>query len=249
MKDSIKFLTKVPESIPQNVFDDVIRRRTHEQAAFLPSRLLDIKDTQSDRSLAEIYADEFSAERQRASGGSEKIPEIDSKLQKEHDSISSIFDELCSKLDALSNARFTPKPAQTVITTISNLPSISLESALPTAASASSLLAPEEIYHPLSHRDGVAIAKNEMTPSQKKAARVKVRKARAETLKSIQKYGGVTSSVKNQKDRAMSGLIGKRGVTVVGKGKATKSALTGKERKLDKEDTGSSKASGVSFKL
>ena len=157
------------------------------------------------------------------------MPAVDAKLQKEHDSIKSIFEDLCFKLDALSNAHFTPKAAQTSITTISNLPSISLESALPTAVSTSTLLAPEEVYAP--EQRGALTSRAEMTPSQKKAARVKARKARQTTLKSIQKYGGKTSSVKQAKERAMNGLVGKRGVTVLGKGKAAKSALTGKARR------------------
>lgn len=238
------------DAFTQEQFDDVVRRQAHEPAAFLPSRLLDIKDTQSDRSLAEIYADEFSAERTRAEGGTGPVPEVDAKLQKEHESIQSIFDEVCSKLDALSNARFTPKPAQTVITTVSNLPSISLESALPTAQSTSTLLAPEEVYAPAQR--GPLTNKSELTPSQKKAARSKARKARAVNMKSIQKYGGnPTTSVKTQKERAMNSLIGKRGVTVLGKGKAAKSALTGKDRKGGKQSNTGSNAvgSGVSFKL
>ena len=206
-----------------------MRRRKHEPTAYLPSRLLDIKDTQSERSLAEIYADEFSAERARADGEAGPVPDIDAKLQKEHDSISSIFDEVCSKLDALSNARFTPKAAQTQITTISNLPSISMESALPTAASSSTLLAPEEVYAPA--QKGTLTSKAELTPSQKKAARQKARKEKQVTMESIKKYGGQTGNTKKAKERAMNSLIGKRGVTVIGKGKAAKSALTGKDRK------------------
>jgi U3 small nucleolar RNA-associated protein MPP10 len=194
--------------------------------------------------LADIYADEFSAERARAAGEPGKIPEIDSKLQKEHDLLSTIFDEVCNKLDALSNAHFTPKQAQTTITTVSNLPSISLESALPTASSTATLLAPEEVYAPTQAQ---LVAKSEMTPSQKKAARVKARKARQTTQKSIQKYGG--GSAKNQKERAMNSLIGKRGVTVVGKGKAAKSALTGKDRKSRGAAQEAPQHSGTALKL
>jgi hypothetical protein len=70
-----------------------------------------------------------------------------------------------------------------------------------------------------------------MTPSQKKAARQKARKAKEVTMASIKKYGGATGNTKKAKERAMNSLIGKRGVTVIGKGKAAKSALTGRDRK------------------
>lgn len=245
-------LTVIFPRFLQEQYDDVIRRRVNEPAAYIPSKLLELKDTPSDKSLAEIYADEFAAERARATGEAAATPEVDSKLKKEHDLISSIFDEVCNKLDALSNARFTPKAAQTAITTVSNLPSIAMESSLPTAASSSTLLAPEEVYAP--SQNGSLVSKSEMTPSQKKAARTKARKARMQTLKSIHKYGGSTSSVKKQKERAMDSLIGKRGVTVVGKGKAAKSALTGKDRKgrangLSEAGTSGSGITGSILKL
>lgn len=223
-----------------------MRKRPVESAAYLPSRLLDIKDTQSDRSLAEIYADEFSAERSKANGEGQPVAEVDAKLQKEHDSIKAIFDDVCSKLDALSNAHFTPKAVQTSITTIPNLPSLSMESPTPTATSASTLLAPEEVYAPA--QKGTLTSKSEMTPSQKKAARAKNRKMRAKTMESIQKYGGATSSTKKAKDRAMNSLVGKRGVTVIGKGKAAKSALTGKDRS-NGQVNGTAPGSAASYKL
>lgn len=182
------------------------------------------------------------------------VPDVDAKLQKEHDLISSIFDDVCGKLDALSNARFTPKAAQTQITTISNLPSISMESAIPTSAAAgSTLLAPEEVYAPA--QNGTLTSKAEMTPSQKKSARQKARKQKEITMNSIKKYGGSTGGTRQAKERAMNSLIGKRGVTVIGKGKAAKSALTGKDRKQKRGGSGRSEvgdsghASANAFKL
>lgn len=236
----------IKKRILDDQFDDVVRRRPIEQAAYLPSRLLDVKTTKEDRSLAEIYADEFASERRAAAGEKGEVPEVDAKLEKEHESIRTIFDELCGKLDALSNARFTPKAASTTITTLLNAPSISLESALPTAQSTATLLAPEEVYAP----SGPLVSKAEMTPAQKRAERGKVRKARAVTQKAIEKYGGgkKKESKQMQKDRAMNSLIGKRGVTVVGKGKAAKSALTGKERK-DRGPPASDSQSGKALKL
>lgn len=231
----------------QDNFDDVVRKSITEAAAYIPSRLLDIKDTQNERSLADIYADEFAAERRRAAGEEAETPEIDAKLAKEHESIRTIFDDICGKLDALSNAHFTPQVAQTTITTLSNAPSISFESAMPSAMSAASALAPEEIYAP--EQRGTLTAKSEMTPSQKKAARAKARKSRMQTQKVLDKYGGKSRNNKQSKERAMNSLIGKRGVTVVGKGKAAKSALTGGERRTRGAGPDTTGMSGAKFKL
>lgn len=231
----------------QDQFDDVIRKSAVEAAAYIPSRLLDIKDTQNERSLADIYADEFSAERRRNAGESAEVPEIDAKLAKEHESIKLIFEDVCGKLDSLSNAHFTPKAAQTTITTVSNTPTISLESAMPTSMSASSALAPEEVYAPAQR--GTLTSKSEMTPSQKKSARAKARKDKMQAKKVIDKYGGKRKQDKQSKERAMNSLIGKRGVTVVGKGKAAKSALTGKERRGSQAVPDTTNLSGAKFKL
>jgi U3 small nucleolar RNA-associated protein MPP10 len=72
---------------------------------------LELSGAQSSKSLAEIYEDEFSAERQRAEG-QEVVHEKDAKLEKEHEEIRRLFDDVCGKLDALSNAHFTPKPVR-----------------------------------------------------------------------------------------------------------------------------------------
>lgn len=118
---------------------------------------------------------------------------------------------------------------------------------MPAAMSAASGLAPEEVYVP-EHR-GTLTAKSEMTPSQKKAARAKNRKARMQTQKVIDKYSSKSRNDKQAKERAMNSLIGKRGVTVVGKGKAAKSALTGQDRRERGSGPDTSGMSGAKFKL
>ena len=118
---------------------------------------------------------------------------------------------------------------------------------MPLSMSTSSGLAPEEIYAP--EQNGTLTAKSEMTPSQKKAARAKARKARMQTQKVIDKYGGKSRNDKQAKERAMNSLIGKRGVTVVGKGKAAKSALTGQERRVRGSGPDTTGMSGAKFKL
>lgn len=44
-----------------------------------------------------------------AAGGAAPIDDRDGRLQKEHDEIEKAWNEICYKLDALSNANFTPK--------------------------------------------------------------------------------------------------------------------------------------------
>lgn len=72
---------------------------------FLPSRLFEIEDQQSAKSLAQIYEDEY----QTAAAGGKKRDARDEKLSKDHEEIESLWGDICYKLDALSSAHFVPK--------------------------------------------------------------------------------------------------------------------------------------------
>ena len=90
-----------------NNYDDVVRRRPLDEKPFLPSQLIHLQDTKSLQSLAEIYEDEYSAVQNGRIAGEDR----DSKLKKEHGEIEKQWEKICAKLDALSNAHFTPKQA------------------------------------------------------------------------------------------------------------------------------------------
>lgn len=84
-------------------FDDVIRQRPMDAKAFLPSDVIELQDSQSKKSLADLYADDYAAA--SSSGGKPQS----SKLAKEHEELEKSWGEISYKLDALSNAHFTPK--------------------------------------------------------------------------------------------------------------------------------------------
>lgn len=86
-------------------FDDVVRRRPMDDKPFLPSRLFDLQDTKSAQSLAQIYEDEYTAIQRGGFSGDDR----DGKLNQEHDEIEKMWENICSKLDALCNAHFTPR--------------------------------------------------------------------------------------------------------------------------------------------
>ena len=95
----------------QHNFDDVVRQRAIDPNAFLPSRFMEIQDVKSNKSLAEIYEEDYNTAKEKAAGR-EVTHELDKDLEKKHDEIEELFEELSGKLDALSNARFTPKPVR-----------------------------------------------------------------------------------------------------------------------------------------
>ncbi|GAA5991347.1 hypothetical protein JCM10908_003268 [Rhodotorula pacifica] len=232
----------IKQRILAHQFDDVERRVAVDPNQFLPSRYIELQDTKSQKSLAEVYEDEFRDQRDREQGN-EVVQEIDKDLMKRHDEIEALFEDLAARLDALSNAHFTPKAPKPSITTVSNLPSISVESALPTTHSTSTLLAPEEVYSATSSaHSALAIDAADLTPAQKKAQRQKnrqERKARAEKAERILAAREKKKGVRGEKEAAERKLVGVKGVTVIGKGGKEKTAAGGaggKKRKRGEMD-------------
>lgn len=236
---------------------------------------MELQDTKSQKSLAEVYEDEFRDARDREQGR-EVVHELDKDLQKKHDEIEALFEDLAARLDALSNARFTPKAVRynrslrpftstecrrltfvplsqpkATITTVSNLPSISVESALPTTNSTSALLAPEEVYAASGSSSALAIDKADLTPAQKKAQRQKAReqrKSQHEKADRILEAKQRRKGVKGEKEKAEQILLGTKGVTVIGKSGADK-GKAGKKRKRGDSDGLGGQPTSVALKL
>ncbi|GAA5834951.1 hypothetical protein JCM3766R1_002051 [Sporobolomyces carnicolor] len=238
----------IKQRILDNNFDDVERRRAVDPNAFLPSRYLELQDTQSQKSLAEIYAEDYEKSREKEEG--RKVTnELDKDLEKKHQEIEDLFEELAGKLDALSNARFTPKAPKATIETVSNLPSISMESALPTTNSASTLLAPEEVY--TAGKELTASDKSTLTPAEKKALRQKERAERKSVHEKVDRIKDAKlkkRGIKGEKERAREQLVGTKGVTVIGKG-GKEEKPTSKKRKRGDADGSKATPTSVALKL
>jgi len=88
----------------------VRQRPIEDEKPFLPSRFFELDGNKSSRSLAQIYEHEYTAARD----GEGVIDDRDGKLAKEHEEIEKAWNAICYKLDALSNAHFTPKQVRPV---------------------------------------------------------------------------------------------------------------------------------------
>lgn len=210
-------------------FDDPERVRAFEPTPFLPSRFFELQDTQSTKSLAQIYEDDFQAQ---TSGGAAQDPR-DAKLKQEHEEIDRLWGEICYKLDALSSLHFVPKAVsfavivvtnsqpKAQISTIDNIATTSLETALPPTQAATSMLAPQEVF--AGPKASELVARSEQTPEQAKSARNKARKGkkaeRARLAATTALYGTKRKSVREEKEEALNNLVKTgKGVTVLGKG-------------------------------
>lgn len=234
-------------------FDDVIRKREIEALPFLPSRLLELSDAKSSKSLAELYEEEYQASRE----GGERVSAADAKLESEHASISALYEDVFAKLDALSNAHFTPKAPKASITTLTNAPAVSVESALPATMSGATMLAPEEVYERGRHAAALEGEKSEMAPEEKQRLHHTLRRekrARNERITAtrtaleqagLAKQANPRSKAEEKKEKAsaLKKLMGNRGVSVVGKDGSQQQG--GKKRKTQD----ATPASGSRFKL
>lgn len=95
---------------PQNNFDDVQRKRP--DVGMAPRKEFELSDQKSQRSLAQLYEDEYTATR----AGTSRADDRDGKLAKEHAELEQLWEGISYKLDALCNAHFTPKAVRALVT-------------------------------------------------------------------------------------------------------------------------------------
>ncbi|KAJ7070996.1 U3 small nucleolar ribonucleoprotein complex, subunit Mpp10 [Mycena amicta] len=208
---------RIKARILEGRFDDVVRIRPMEDKPFLPSRFFELQDTKSSQSLAQIYESDYVAAQNGTS-----VDDRDGKLKKEHAEIEALWEGISGKLDALCNAHFVPKQPKATIISVANVSTATMESALPTTKSATSMLAPEEVFATSSSD---LRARSELNPREKKALRTKQRKVKKQSRdkldQSVDKYAKMKGI--RQKQAALASVVKSgKGVTVVGKVKTEK---------------------------
>ncbi|KAK9390866.1 U3 small nucleolar ribonucleoprotein complex, subunit Mpp10 [Lipomyces mesembrius] len=236
--------TMIRNRIKNNDFNDILRRNPDGIAEFRPSKLIDVDQTKSSKSLAEIYEEEHLRE---VNPGSHPTVQ-DTKLKQAHQEIEELFGDITYKLDALSSWHFTPKPAKPSISIVANAPAISMEDAQPVAMSTENMLAPQEVYIPLSgiakdeqkkeviSGDGLPVARAEMTRDERKRRRrrekaryAKQEAKRLETRKVKAQTEGSRASVVETLKKGHVTVIGKLGEKrdIEGRLKVDKASLRG----------------------
>ncbi|CAG8477406.1 5810_t:CDS:10 [Racocetra fulgida] len=159
---TIKLEDMIKQRISDETFDDVERKQDPNFRPFLPSKLVEVSDEKSKKSLAEIYEESYIKQT------SDMPDEKDEALKKEHQEIENMFKELCHKLDALSNFHYTPKPPRPEISVVADVPAIAMEEVIPVHVSDGTLLAPEEVYD---KKKQEVKGDTEMDSNEKKRAR------------------------------------------------------------------------------
>ncbi|KAL4813027.1 U3 small nucleolar ribonucleoprotein complex, subunit Mpp10 [Aspergillus spinulosporus] len=218
LSESIEELIK--RRIIAKEFDEVIRRRPglldrqHTQKA-----RVELEDSKPQQGLAELYETDHI----RATDSNYVDPHHQ-KLLKEHTEITSLWKEISSQLDTLSNWHYKPKAPQASINVVTDVATITMEDAQPTtggAVRASATLAPQEIYAPnkttrttgeVVMRDGVPVTKEEMTREDKAKLRRRQKKMVQASADSHTRRSGKAL----EKQQIVSDLK-KAGVKLIGK--------------------------------
>jgi U3 small nucleolar RNA-associated protein MPP10 len=165
-------------------WDDVIPRELpdiglHSRKGELP----EVSQEKSKLSLGELYEREYL---KKATGYDVDKVEKETEEEKAKNEMRMLFANICSKLDALSNYHFAPRPVADVAEVkTSTTPAIAMEEVLPIHVSNAQASAPEEIYGAKKGRESELRAESEMDQTErkrlrqgKKAARRKARKAK-----------------------------------------------------------------------
>jgi U3 small nucleolar RNA-associated protein MPP10 len=165
-------------------WDDIVPRELpdigwHKKRGDLPA----VSQEKSKLGLGELYEREYL---KRAVGYDVDAAEKKTEEDIGKDEMKQLFANLCSRLDALSNYNFAPRPiADEAEVRRITAPAIAMEEVLPLHVNDARAVAPEEVYATKRGRDGILRKETEMDQGDrkrlrqsKKAARRKARKAK-----------------------------------------------------------------------
>jgi len=207
-------------------WDDVVPRELpdvgwHKKRGELP----EVSQEKSKLGLGELYEREYL---KKAVGYDVDAADKKTEEDKAKDEMKAMFANLCSKLDALSNYHFAPRPIadEAEIHTITK-PAIAMEEVIPLYVSNTRSSAPEEIYASKRGRDGVLRHDSELEQhdrkrirSTKKAARRKRRKEKEADEKIVSRLQpglGLNNPYEKRKMREELSTARSRGIITTGK--------------------------------
>ncbi len=138
--------------IPRELPDIGISKRRGE--------LPEVSQERSKLSLGELYEREYL---KKVAGYDADAAEKETEEEKVKNEMKMLFANLCSKLDALSNYHFAPRPVADEPEIKTNAtPAVAMEEVLPLHVSDAQAMAPEEVYDKKKGRDGILRGESEM---------------------------------------------------------------------------------------
>ncbi|ODV90508.1 hypothetical protein CANCADRAFT_2235 [Tortispora caseinolytica NRRL Y-17796] len=220
--------------IANSQFDDIARRIPDSVPEFNGSRRVQVSESKSEKSLAEVYEDDY----KRQVDPEQYTDPIDSQLKQEHAEIEQLFNDIVYKLDALSSWNFTPKAPSASISIVSNVDTIQMEDAQPSTFASEQALAPHEVYNPqeeksskdtIMRRSNLPSSRAELTKEERKRLRRQVKEKQSRV-----------AYAKAEKRRAQAQVAEQRGITnkasiaeTLKRGNVTVIGKSGEKRTID----------------
>ena len=178
---TVEHTASIEEMIKKRVleedWDDVVPRELpdvgwHQRRGELP----EVSQEKSKLSLGELYEREYL---KKATGYDVDAAEKETEEEKAINEMKALFANLCSKLDALSNYQFAPRPIEdeAEVRAVTK-PAIAMEEVLPLHVSDARGVAPEEVYDRKHGRDTVLRADSELEQQERKRLRSNKKSAR-----------------------------------------------------------------------
>jgi U3 small nucleolar RNA-associated protein MPP10 len=151
-------------------WDDVVPRELPDVAWHTKrDEAPDVSQEKSKLGLGELYEREYLL---KSVGYDKDKATQQTQEEKAKEEMKSLFANLCSKLDGLSNYHFAPRPlAPEAEVQPITAPAIAMEETLPLHFSDGRGAAPQEVFAPKRGRDGVLQSTSEMDPSDRKRMR------------------------------------------------------------------------------
>jgi len=152
-------------------WDDVIPRELPDIGGTINNEPPEVSQEKSKLGLGELYEREYL---KKAAGIDVTANEVQSKETEVKEELKTLFANLCSKLDALSNYHFAPRPIapEVDVTNLSeSTPAIAMEEVLPLHVSDARAVAPEQVFQGKKGRFGLLMGDSEADQAERKAAR------------------------------------------------------------------------------
>lgn len=174
-------------------FDEVLKRRPETDA--LPSNtrrgLVDVKDSKSDKSLAQLYEEEHV----KNADPDAYVSQSDEKLQREEKEVESMWRDVSARLDALSSWHYKPKPTAASLSVVADVATIAMEDAQPATsqgvAGESSRMAPQEVYKAgATAAAGEVVSKSGLPVARQEMSREDKARRRRQHKERVRKAGG-----------------------------------------------------------
>lgn len=152
----------IKKRIVDQVFDDPVKKLGKPEQGDYRPRTAELDQEKSEKSLAQIYEDDYVRQ-------IEGVKDQD-KLSQEHKDCVGLFKSICYRMDALSNANFTPYKVREEVEVVAHkdAAAIQMEEVMPMTVSDAAVLAPEEVYRPAKT---AVRGDSEYTTDEKKAMR------------------------------------------------------------------------------